>query len=126
MLFWDEMPENFEEHPEYVALQQVMLDGTTPESRAANFKEQGNKKLEVGNKMRKTLYYQEAIGFYTKGIAEKCSDGKLNSQLYANRAHVQLILDNCRHAYNDARKAVECDPSNIKAYFRYLTHKIYA
>lgn len=118
MLFWDEMPEGFEEHPDYVALQSIMTEGTTPESRAANFKDQGNKKLEIANKTRNTFNFQEAIGFYTKGIAEKCSDAKLNSQLYANRAHVQLILDNCRHAYNDARRAVEFDPSNLKAYFR--------
>lgn len=76
ILFWDEMPDNYEENPDYIALQAVLTEDTTPESRAANFKEQGNKKLEVANRTRKKMFYHEALDFYTRGIKENCSDTK--------------------------------------------------
>jgi hypothetical protein len=36
-LFWDSMPENVEEHPDYVAMQ-ALAEESTPEERAENFK----------------------------------------------------------------------------------------
>lgn len=36
-LFWDEMPENVEEHPDYMGLQAI-ADECTPEERAEGFK----------------------------------------------------------------------------------------
>ncbi len=36
-LFWDEMPENAENHPDMLALQSI-IEEYTPEERAANFK----------------------------------------------------------------------------------------
>lgn len=36
-LFWDSMPDNAEEHPDYVAMQ-ALAEESTPEERAENFK----------------------------------------------------------------------------------------
>jgi hypothetical protein len=36
-LFWDSMPENAEEHPDYIALK-ALEEESTPEERAENFK----------------------------------------------------------------------------------------
>lgn len=36
-LFWDSIPDNAEEHPDYIALK-ALDDETTPEERAENFK----------------------------------------------------------------------------------------
>lgn len=52
----------------------------------------GNKKLIVGLKAKNKLLLREAVGFYSQGISEKCSDNKLNSILYSNRAHVETLL----------------------------------
>jgi tetratricopeptide (TPR) repeat protein len=96
----------------------IYTEEGTPEERALNFKDQGNKKLETANKFKKTLYYKEAMEFYTKGIAIRCADAELNCALHSNRAHVQLVLGNWRHAYNDARRAIEYSPGHLKSYFR--------
>eukprot|EP00877_Chromochloris_zofingiensis_P013621 jgi/Chrzof1/8512/Cz03g13240.t1 len=116
-LFWDTMPEQYEEQPDYVALK-ALEEESTPEERAENFKVQGNKKLEVGLKAKNKLLLRDAIDFYAKGLALKCSDVALNTALYNNRAHVHSLLGNWRKALQDSLSAKQLDPHNVKAVFR--------
>ncbi|CAE7615728.1 ttc4 [Symbiodinium necroappetens] len=53
-----------------------------------------------------------------EGLEVRCSDPKLNAQLYSNRAHVRLLLRQFVEAVDDCRRAIEQDPKNIKAYWR--------
>ncbi|CAD7703396.1 unnamed protein product [Ostreobium quekettii] len=116
-LFWDETPERPEEHPDYAALE-ALREESTPEENAENYKNQGNERIRVANKLKKKFYFQEAIKYYTKGIDIKCKDDNLVSTLYGNRAQGELLLGNWRRALNDARQAIEINPNNLKAYYR--------
>jgi hypothetical protein len=140
-LFWDTIPENAQDHPDYVALKAIEEE-STPEERAESFKVssrgqlcscpswqgfstlhaytyvalmcsgcsylldavqhhvlasvlhqvQGNNKLKVGLKAKNRLLLREAIDFYNKALALKCSDTALNVALHNNKAHVNSLL----------------------------------
>ncbi|KAG8062609.1 hypothetical protein GUJ93_ZPchr0003g16756 [Zizania palustris] len=87
------------------------------ESAAREFKEHGNKFVKMGRK-----HYADAVDCYTKAIAqmEPLPPGPVAdaSVLFANRAHVNLLLGNHRRALDDAGRAVRLSPSNVKAYYR--------
>jgi hypothetical protein len=53
---------------------------------------QGNNKLKVGLKAKNRLLLREAIDFYNKALALKCSDTALNVALHNNKAHVNSLL----------------------------------
>eukprot|EP00879_Flechtneria_rotunda_P026899 GHRR01028743.1.p1 GENE.GHRR01028743.1~~GHRR01028743.1.p1 ORF type:complete len:282 (+),score=86.70 GHRR01028743.1:112-957(+) len=116
-LFWDSMPENAEEHPDYIALK-ALAEESTPKERAESFKNQGNNKLRIGLKAKNRLLLREAVDCYDKGLALKCTDSQINLALYNNRAHVDSLLGNWRSAFNDSQSALAIDPHNIKALFR--------
>uniref|UniRef100_A0A383V5T9 Cns1/TTC4 wheel domain-containing protein n=1 Tax=Tetradesmus obliquus TaxID=3088 RepID=A0A383V5T9_TETOB len=116
-LFWDSMPDNAEEHPDYIAMK-ALEEESTPEERAENFKQQGNNKLRVGLKSKNRLLLREAVEAYTKGLALKCSDTQLNLALHNNRAHVHSLLGNWRSALQDSLAALQLEPASIKAVFR--------
>ncbi|KAI8468871.1 MAG: hypothetical protein J3K34DRAFT_454284 [Monoraphidium minutum] len=116
-LFWDEMPDNMEEHPDYLALQAI-ADECTPEERADNFKKQGNKKLEVGIKAKNRFLLRDAIEMYTKGLALNSSEAGVVAALHNNRAHVHSMLGNWRSALEDALAARALAPGNVKAAYR--------
>lgn len=116
-LFWDSMPDNAEEHPDYIAMK-ALEEESTPEERAENFKQQGNNKLRVGLKSKNRLLLREAVEAYTKGLALKCSDTQLNLALHNNRAHVHSLLGNWRSALQDSQAALQLEPASIKAVFR--------
>ncbi|GBF91215.1 hypothetical protein Rsub_04884 [Raphidocelis subcapitata] len=116
-LFWDEMPDKPEEHPDYAALQAI-ADECTPEERADSFRKQGNKKLEVGLKAKNRFLLREAVGLYTKGLELQSSEAGVNLALYNNRAHVHSLLGNWRNSLEDSQAARRLDPSNVKAAFR--------
>eukprot|EP00775_Hariotina_reticulata_P012859 gene12859-12986_t len=116
-LFWDSMPDNAEEHPDYIALK-ALAEESTPEERAENFKTQGNNKLRIGLKANNKLLLREAVGFYDKGLALTCHDAHVNLALHNNRAHVNSLLGNWRSALQDSQAAMQIDPSNLKAVFR--------
>jgi len=62
---------------------------------------QGNNKLRVGLKAKNRLLLREAVDFYNKGLAVKCSDNAINVALYNNKAHVNSLLGEvfalCQH-----------------------------
>ncbi|KIY95318.1 Tetratricopeptide repeat protein 4 [Monoraphidium neglectum] len=116
-LFWDDMPANPEEHPDYMALKAI-ADECTPEEQAESFKKQGNKKLEVGIKAKNRFLLREAIGLYGQGLALGSSESEVNVALLNNRAHVHSMLGNWRSALEDALAARKLDPSSVKAAFR--------
>ena len=116
-LFWDDMPDNAEENPDMAAINAI-IDETSPEERAMGFKDQGNRALQTGVKHRKKFYLRRAIEQYTEGLGVGCEDKTLVSQLYCNRAHVNLLLENYRNAMMDGKDAVRYDPMNVKGYYR--------
>ncbi|KAG1680398.1 hypothetical protein FOA52_015489 [Chlamydomonas sp. UWO 241] len=116
-LFWDEMPENPEEDATFQAMEALKQE-STPEEKAEQCKRTGNGKLSLGVKSKNKAYVRESRKLYTDGINEKCSDDKLNSVLFSNRAHVESLLGNWRKCVNDAAEARRLDPTNVKAHFR--------
>lgn len=82
------------------------------EEAAREYKEQGNQFVKMGRK-----HYADAVDCYTKAIAQISPPSAANpdaSVLFANRAHVNLLLGNHRRALDDAEEAVRLSPSNIK------------
>jgi len=86
------------------------------ESAAREFKEQGNQFVRMGRK-----HYAEAVSCYTKAIAQMEPLSSLDasaaadaSVLFANRAHVNLLLGNHRRALDDAEQAIRLSPSSVK------------
>lgn len=117
-LFWDEMPENAEEHPDMVALQ-ALIDESSPEERAGNFKEQGNQALKTGLAQKKKFYIREAIKQYTQGLElPNMKDEDLAATLLSNRAQANLLLGNHRRALEDALWSLRRRPGDAKASFR--------
>ncbi|KAL1367742.1 uncharacterized protein LOC107473917 isoform X2 [Arachis duranensis] len=83
------------------------------ESAAIELKEKGNEYVKKGKK-----HYSEAIDCYTRAINQKALSDSESSVLFANRAHVNLLLGNHRRALTDAQQALNLSPSNIKAIYR--------
>ncbi|KAI5072407.1 hypothetical protein GOP47_0012513, partial [Adiantum capillus-veneris] len=83
------------------------------ESAAIELKEKGNEYVKMGKK-----YYKDALDCYTRALQQKSMDAVNSSILYANRAHVHLLLGNNRHALDDAQQAIQVNKANVKAYFR--------
>ncbi|KAK7393346.1 hypothetical protein VNO78_21899 [Psophocarpus tetragonolobus] len=83
------------------------------ESAAVEFKEKGNQYVKMGKK-----HYSDAIDCYTKAIDQKALSDCETSILFANRAHVNLLLGNHRLALTDSQEALKLSPSNIKAIYR--------
>ncbi|KAL6894050.1 hypothetical protein ACP4OV_008148 [Aristida adscensionis] len=90
------------------------------ESAVLEYKEQGNQFVRMGRE-----HYADAVASYTKAIAQMeplpspgAAAAADASVLFANRAHVNLLLGNHRRALDDAEQAVRLSPSNVKAYYR--------
>ncbi|EMS48380.1 Tetratricopeptide repeat protein 4 [Triticum urartu] len=82
------------------------------ESAAREYREEGNQFVKKGRK-----HYPDAVDCYTKAIAQMGALSAPNpdaSVLFANRAHVNLLLGNHRRALDDAQQAVRLSPSNLK------------
>jgi len=82
--------------------------------RADAHKRRGNERLKDGTKSAA----KEALQCFTDGLEMRCSDPVLNAQLYGNRAHVRILLQQFVEAVDDCRRAIEADPKNMKAYWR--------
>uniref|UniRef100_A0A5B7BD12 Cns1/TTC4 wheel domain-containing protein n=1 Tax=Davidia involucrata TaxID=16924 RepID=A0A5B7BD12_DAVIN len=91
------------------------LDAITAlkESAAVELKEKGNQFVKMGKK-----HYSDAIDCYTRAINQKVLSDSENSILFANRAHVNLLLGNYRRALMDAEEAIKLCPTNVKALYR--------
>ncbi|ONM09319.1 Tetratricopeptide repeat (TPR)-like superfamily protein [Zea mays] len=90
------------------------------ESAAREYKEQGNQFVRMGRR-----HYAAAVSCYTKAIAQMEPLSSLDasaaadaSVLFANRAHVNILLGNHRRALDDAEQAIRLSPSSVKAYYR--------
>ncbi|GLT41481.1 hypothetical protein SLA2020_155410 [Shorea laevis] len=83
------------------------------ESAALELKEKGNEYVKMGKK-----HYSDAIDCYTRAIDQKALNDHESSVLFANRAHVNLLLGNYRRALTDAQDAIRLSPGNVKAYYR--------
>jgi len=116
-LFWDAMPDDAEAHPDFLALQ-ALAEESTPAERAENFKVQGNDKVKLGLAAKNRHVLREAVDLYGKGAALRCGDADVNGALLSNRAHVQLLLGNWRHALRDAEAAAALRPADAKARHR--------
>lgn len=74
-----------------------------------DLQEKGNEYVKKGKK-----HYSDAIDCYTRAINQKVLGDSDNSTLYANRAHVNLLLGNYRRALSDSEEAIKLCPTNIK------------
>ncbi|XP_064999501.1 uncharacterized protein LOC135633674 [Musa acuminata AAA Group] len=83
------------------------------EAAAVELKEQGNQFVKMGKK-----HYNDAIDCYTRAINQKALSDSDHSVLFANRAHVNLLLGNYRRALSDSEEAIKFCSTNIKAYYR--------
>ncbi|KAI6698838.1 hypothetical protein NL676_018957 [Syzygium grande] len=83
------------------------------ESAALELKEKGNDYVKLGKK-----HYSDAIDCYTRAINQKALSDFENSVLFANRAHVNLLLGNYRRALTDAEESINLCQTNVKAFYR--------
>lgn len=83
------------------------------ESTALELKDQGNEYVKKGKK-----HYKDALDCYTRAINQKSLGESETSILFANRAHVNLLLGNNRRALEDAEQAIKLSPTNVKAFYR--------
>ncbi|XP_039135056.1 tetratricopeptide repeat protein 4 homolog [Dioscorea cayenensis subsp. rotundata] len=83
------------------------------ESAAVELKEKGNKFVKLGKK-----HYSDAIDCYTKALNQMALSDSEHAVLYANRAHVNLLLGNHRRALEDAQEAIKLSATNVKAFYR--------
>ncbi|XP_014241334.1 tetratricopeptide repeat protein 4 isoform X2 [Cimex lectularius] len=114
--FMKNTPENGELPPLLEGLCQLKYSSSenTPEELANAFKDDGNFNFKCKN-------YRMAVISYTEGISKKCSNARLNAQLYNNRAAAQFYLKNYRSCFYDCKRALECQPHYPKASLR-LAH----
>lgn len=136
--YMDALPEMtlFEDHlvegDEMVeAIQALIEEGETAESLALHWKNQGNdmfadaKRAHRGYFQNAMQYYTDALSYAYKALTlpEEERDlsydmKELTSQILSNRAAVHLELRNYGSCRADAAKAVNFDPTNVKAYYR--------
>ncbi|KNA13642.1 hypothetical protein SOVF_114810 isoform B [Spinacia oleracea] len=83
------------------------------ESTSLELKEEGNEYVKKGKK-----HYKDALNCYTRAINQKGLGESDTSVLFANRAHVNLLLGNNRRALEDAEEAIKLSPANVKAIYR--------
>ena len=126
-LFWEgDQPDDFENHPDFLAMQAAM-DEFTPFEEAEAWKKQGNDKVRIARKAAyphmKRRYHREAVELYTRAIAKarldpEATPSEFLSTCFNNRAQVNLTLGNFRSALADAEEAAKLDSTSKKAYFR--------
>ncbi|WZN59770.1 tetratricopeptide repeat protein [Chloropicon roscoffensis] len=124
-LFWSENPEDYENHPDFIAMQAAM-DEFTPFEEAEAWKKQGNDKVRLARKAAyahmKRRYQREAVVLYSRAIGKAKEDPETPaaflSTCYNNRAQMNLTLTNYRSALEDAEEAIRLDGTSKKAYFR--------
>lgn len=73
--------------------------------------EKGNEYVKMGKK-----HYADAVDCYTRAINQRVLSDSENSIIYANRAHVNLLLGNYRRALIDAQEAMKMCPTNVKVF----------
>ncbi|KAL9267271.1 Tetratricopeptide repeat protein 4-like protein [Drosera capensis] len=83
------------------------------EAAAVELKEKGNEYVKKGKK-----HFVHAIDCYTRAINQQVLSEKDTSVLFANRAHVNLLLGNNRRALEDAQQAIKLSQTNIKSFYR--------
>lgn len=71
-------------------------------------------KKENGNQLYKIKQYRNALPFYTEAI-ELCPN---RASLYGNRAACYMMLGKYSEALEDARRAVNLEPTMVKGYVR--------
>ena len=86
----------------------LAFDFTSP---TLQIQEKGNQYVKMGKK-----HYSDAIDYYTRAIDQKALSDSETSILFANRAHVNLLLGNLRRALTDSNEALKLCPSNIKVF----------
>ncbi|XP_073229785.1 tetratricopeptide repeat protein 4-like [Porites lutea] len=70
--------------------------------------------FQEGNKEYRKGELRNAIYFYTEGINVSCEDDELNAKLYSNRAAAHFCLGNNQETLNDAKAAINLEPTFIK------------
>ena len=85
-----------------------------PASRTAEDKANADKLKQEGNALMSGKNYDEAIETYTKAIELDST----NPDYYYNRATAHSSKGDYLSATSDAEKAIEVDPSYVKAYYR--------
>eukprot|EP00036_Acanthoecidae_sp_10tr_P010671 CAMPEP_0182917798 /NCGR_PEP_ID=MMETSP0105_2-20130417/1713_1 /TAXON_ID=81532 ORGANISM="Acanthoeca-like sp., Strain 10tr" /NCGR_SAMPLE_ID=MMETSP0105_2 /ASSEMBLY_ACC=CAM_ASM_000205 /LENGTH=418 /DNA_ID=CAMNT_0025054817 /DNA_START=83 /DNA_END=1339 /DNA_ORIENTATION=- len=131
-LFMKKTPtqEDIDKNPQLQALQAMIHEDSTPESRAESHKDHGNSLLAEAKKMKgvskkvKTAEFKKVLQAYDAALAEECKDAKLTSVIHSNKAAVNLLLGNRRTAINDCKAAIELNPENVKAYWRGCTANV--
>lgn len=114
-LFMKTLPEDMEDNVTLQALQSLAFSDDPVET-AENFKTHGNDWFSQKPVTPATL--AQARTYYTRGLAAKCPDAKLNSLLYCNRAAVNIKLENYGTALSDCKNALLLNPDMEKAWYR--------
>jgi hypothetical protein len=119
----------------------------TADERAENFKSSGNEAYKLAVSMKHELIkenqrpeadrdqyklekltnsikkrYEDAFNYYSNAIEMKPQSQHILSQLYSNRAQIQMIWENFGYGLQDCMTAIAAEPlGNQKAYYRAAT-----
>eukprot|EP00331_Platyophrya_macrostoma_P005015 CAMPEP_0176419550 /NCGR_PEP_ID=MMETSP0127-20121128/8111_1 /TAXON_ID=938130 /ORGANISM="Platyophrya macrostoma, Strain WH" /LENGTH=385 /DNA_ID=CAMNT_0017800043 /DNA_START=13 /DNA_END=1170 /DNA_ORIENTATION=- len=116
-LFLKEIPENIQDNPGVVALQNLIYNDE-PIKIARHFNTKGGEFIKQG---LNNYTMKEAMKCYDEGIAQDFTDGELRGKLHCNRAFLHLKNKNYGKALQDVKLCVASDPKNIKGYYRGAT-----
>ncbi len=92
---------------------EALEDLTQPEEKADELKRTGNECFKAGRSR-----WKDAVEYYTQALECESENAELDSSILANRALVQLRLENFGRAIEDSKEAVKLWPDNVKAYCR--------
>lgn len=135
--------EDLEGNPLVEALRAIKEEDKTNVELAIMYKDEGNEWIKKNDKKsynEANDRYTHALGFIEKAkkeekeeqLNQRTENGEatsdleteilkrkqLESQIYSNRAQVHLYLQNYGSCKKDCDAAIQCNPDNIKAYFR--------
>ncbi|CAD8197018.1 unnamed protein product [Paramecium octaurelia] len=114
-LFIDHIPEDIENYPELLALQNLQYDDTPVNIAAALLKNANEIMKKDGDKK---YFQKKAYEVYSDAIEQDCGDKELMAKLFSNRALISYKQKNYKCAIQDCKWAIENDPKFIKPYFR--------
>lgn len=126
-LFMEEMPETAAGNPQLAAVQSILYDDVDPEEIAERCKIQGNEAMKMANAVLTGQTapgtagpkgaWRTAFQFYSEGISSKTPDTQVHAALLANRAQVNLNLENYGHCVADCQDALKLK-ADVKCCFR--------
>lgn len=109
--FMDQYEAESEQSVEFKAIK-ALQEEEPPLEVATNLKDSGNEAFKLKR-------YRHAVDYYTQALEIHSGDDLLDSVIYSNIGEAQIRLKNYGKARDACTRALELNPDNFKASFRY-------